>query len=46
MKKEIARKQSAESEETKQRLSAIEQDMQEIKRLLVELNSMRNINGN
>lgn len=45
-KKEIARKQSSEAEETKKRLSVIEQDMQEIKRLLVELNSMRNINGN
>jgi len=46
MKKEIAKRQNVEAEETKNRLSAIEQDMQDIKRLLVELNSMRTINGN
>lgn len=46
MKREIAKKQNAEADETKKRLSVIEQDMQEIKRLLVELNSMRKINGN
>ena len=46
MKKEIAKKQNVEAEETKNRLSAIEQDMQDIKRLLVELNSMRKLNGN
>jgi hypothetical protein len=46
MRKEIAKKQNTEAEETKQRLSVIEQDMQEIKKLLVELNSMRTINGN
>ena len=46
LKKEIAKKQNVEAEETKNRLSAIEQDMQDIKRLLVELNSMRTINGN
>lgn len=46
LKREIAKKQNAEADETKKRLSVIEQDMQEIKRLLVELNSMRKINGN
>jgi glutaredoxin 2 len=46
LKKEIAKKQTNEVEETKQRLTTIEQDMQEIKRLLVELNSMRTTNGN
>lgn len=46
MKKEIAKKQNVEAEETKNRLSAIEQDMQEIKQLLVELNSTRKLNGN
>lgn len=44
--KEISKRKNAESQETKQRLALIEQDMQEIKRLLVELNSMRNVNGN
>jgi hypothetical protein len=46
MKKEIAKKQGLEVEETKKRLSLIEQDMQDIKRLLIELNSMRTINVN
>lgn len=46
MKKEIAKKQSSEHDETKKRLSLIEQEMQEIKQLLVEIKSMRNINGN
>lgn len=41
MKKEIAKKQSSEMQETKQRLQVIEQDMQEIKKLLLELNSAR-----
>jgi hypothetical protein len=41
IRKEVAKKQSAEAQETKQRLTAIEQDMQEIKALLLELNSMR-----
>jgi hypothetical protein len=41
IRKEVAKKQSTEAQETKQRLSAIEQDMQEIKALLLELNSMR-----
>jgi transposase len=46
MKKEIAKKQNTEAEETKKRLSLIEQDMQDIKKLLVELNSMRTLNAN
>jgi hypothetical protein len=41
VKKEISKKQSLEIQETKQRLTAIEQDMQDIKSLLLELNSMR-----
>jgi hypothetical protein len=41
IRKEVAKKQSMEAQETKQRLNAIEQDMQEIKKLLLELNSMR-----
>lgn len=41
MKKEIAKKQNQESQETKQRLNRIEEDMSEIKKLLIELNSMR-----
>lgn len=41
VKKEIAKKQTFEMQETKQRLNAIEQDMKEIKSLLLELNSMR-----
>jgi hypothetical protein len=41
VKKEISKKQSLEMQETKQRLTAIEQDMQDIKSLLLELNSMR-----
>jgi hypothetical protein len=42
----IAKKQNTEAEETKKRLSLIEQDMQDIKKLLVELNSMRTLNAN
>jgi hypothetical protein len=41
IRKEVAKKQSMEAQETKQRLTAIEQDMQDIKSLLLELNSMR-----
>lgn len=41
LKKEITKKQNMETQETKQRLSVIEQEMQEIKKLLLELNSMR-----
>lgn len=46
MKKEIAKKQHQEVENTKHRLSAIEQDMLEIKQLLLDLKSMRTTNGN
>jgi hypothetical protein len=45
-KKEIAKKQNLEAEETKKRLALIEQDMSEIKQLLLDLKSMRTINGN
>ena len=40
MRKEIAKKQNQEAQETKQRLNKIEEDMQEIKKLLIELNSV------
>ena len=40
MRKEIAKKQNQEAQETKQRLTKIEEDMQEIKKLLIELNSV------
>ena len=40
MKKEIAKKQNLEAQETKQRLSRIEEEMSEIKKLLKELNSL------
>jgi hypothetical protein len=46
MQKEIAKRKNTESEDAKNRLAVIEQDMQEIKKLLAELNSMRNVNGN
>jgi transposase-like protein len=46
MQKEIAKRKNTESEDAKNRLTVIEQDMQEIKRLLAELNSMRTVNGN
>jgi hypothetical protein len=46
MQKEIAKRKNTESEDAKSRLAVIEQDMQEIKRLLAELNSMRTVNGN
>ena len=40
MRKEIAKKQNQEAQETKQRLNKIEEDMQEIKALLIQLNSV------
>lgn len=40
MRKEIAKKQNLEAQETKQRLNRIEEEMSEIKKLLIELNSM------
>jgi hypothetical protein len=46
MKKEIAKRQQEESEETKQRLQMIEKEMQEVKQLLLDLKSMRTSNGN
>lgn len=41
MKKQIVKKQNNEAQETKNRLCIIEQEMQEIKKLLLDLNSMR-----
>lgn len=41
MKKQIVKKQNNETQETKNRLCIIEQEMQEIKKLLLDLNSMR-----
>lgn len=46
MKKEIAKKQNEESEETKMRLNLIEKEMQEVKQLLIDLKNMRLTNGN
>jgi len=46
MKKEIAKKQQEDSEETKYRLQLIETDMQELKQLLLDIKSMRTSNGN
>lgn len=43
-KKELAKEQNREKEETKLRLNQIEQDMSEIKQLILELRSMRTIN--
>lgn len=41
MKREIAKKQQAEKEETKERLAKLENDMTEIKNLLHEIAQMR-----
>lgn len=41
MKRELAKKQQAEKEETKERLSKLENDMTEIKNLLHEIAQMR-----
>jgi hypothetical protein len=46
LKKEIAKKQSFEADDNKKRLALIEQEMSEIKQLLLDLKSMRTINGN
>lgn len=43
-KKELAKEQNKEKEETKLRLNQIEQDMSEIKQLILEIKSMRTIN--
>jgi hypothetical protein len=41
MKREIAKKQISEQSETKMRLAQLEQDMSEIKNLLIEIAGMR-----
>lgn len=41
MKKEIAKKQNEEKEETKMRLAKLEEDMNEIKVLLMEIAQLR-----
>ena len=46
MKREIAKKQQAERVETKDRLDKIENDMSEIKNLLVQLVNTGKLNGN
>lgn len=42
IKKEIAKKQNDEYQETKKKISIIEEDMKEIKKLLLELTSRDN----
>jgi hypothetical protein len=42
MKREIAKKQNEEKEETKMRLIQLEQDMAEIKSILMEVAQLRN----
>ena len=46
MKREIAKKQQAEQVQTKDRLDKIENDMSEIKNLLVQLVNTGKLNGN
>ena len=46
MKREIAKKQQAERIQTKDRLDKIENDMSEIKNLLVQLVNTGKLNGN
>ena len=46
MKREIAKKQQAEQIQTKDRLDKIENDMSEIKNLLVQLVNTGKLNGN
>ena len=41
MKREIAKKQKEEQSETKMRLTQLEQDMSEIKNMLIEIAQMR-----
>ena len=43
MKREIAKKQLSEQSETKMRLAQLEQDMSEIKNLLIEIAGMRKV---
>lgn len=45
MKRQIALTQQKEQSETKQRLTQLEQDMSDIKKLLLDLVNMRNGNG-
>ncbi len=46
MKREIAKKQQAEQVQTKDRLNKIENDMSDIKNLLVQLVNTGKLNGN
>jgi t-SNARE complex subunit (syntaxin) len=46
MKREIAKKQQAEQNETKQKIDKLEEDVAEIKSLLREIAQMRTTNGN
>ena len=43
MKREIAKKQKEEQSETKIRLAQLEQDMAEIKNMLIEISQMRKV---
>ena len=43
MKREIAKKQISEQSETKIRLAQLEQDMSEIKNMLIEISQMRKV---
>ena len=43
MKREIAKKQQEEQSETKMRLAQLEEDMTEIKNLLIEIAGMRKV---
>ena len=43
MKREIAKKQKEEQSETKMRVAQLEQDMSEIKNLLIEIAGMRKV---
>jgi hypothetical protein len=43
IKREIAKKQLSEQSETKMRLAQLEQDMSEIKNLLIEIAGMRKV---
>lgn len=42
---ELAKRQNAEKEETKMRLQKLEEDMTQIKNLLLEIAQIRNSNG-
>lgn len=46
MKRELAKKQQAEQNETKQKIDKLEEDVAEIKSLLREIAQMRTTNGN